>query len=92
MATAAKTSLQTSMRALTLFFDPKDKRAVKFVEMLKLMDFFKVEDSPYDPEYVAEIKAMDRNTFKAVKREDTNVNIIDAVCRIYQSEMYRQLE
>lgn len=24
--------------------------------------------------------------------EDTNINIVDAVCRIYQSEMYRQLE
>lgn len=24
--------------------------------------------------------------------EDTNVNVVDAVCRIYQSEMYRQLE
>jgi len=24
--------------------------------------------------------------------EDTNMNIVDAVCRIYQSDMYRQLE
>lgn len=24
--------------------------------------------------------------------EDTNINVVDAVCRIYQSEMYRQLE
>lgn len=70
MATAAKTPQQTPMRTLTLFFDPKDKRAAQFVETLKLMDFFKVEESPYDPNYVAEIKAMDRDTFTAVKRED----------------------
>lgn len=24
--------------------------------------------------------------------EDTNINVVDAVCRIYQSEMYWQLE
>ncbi len=39
------------MRALTLFFDPKDKRATQFVETLKLMDFFKVEEGPYAQEY-----------------------------------------
>ena len=53
-----------------MFFNPKDKRAVQFVETLKLMDFFKVEESPYDPNYVAEVKSMDRTAFKAVKRED----------------------
>ncbi|GEM_PF-1449771 len=70
MATAAKTSVTAPVQALTLFFNPKDKRAVQFVETLKLMDFFRVEESPYDPNYVAEVKSMDRTAFKAVKRED----------------------
>ena len=32
------------------------------------MDFLKVEESPYDPRYVAEVKAMDKRTFKTVDR------------------------
>ena len=37
------------------------------------MDFFQVEESPYNPEYVAKIKAIDatdRRKFKAIKSQD----------------------
>ena len=43
------------------------------METIKLMDFFKVEESPYDPEFVAKIQAidsMDKREFKAVKSQD----------------------
>ena len=51
-------------------FDTTDKRATKFMEAIKLFDFLKVEESPYNQEYVAEVKSMDPRTFKAIKRED----------------------
>ncbi len=70
MATAVASSPK---RSVIISFDAKDKRAAKFVETLKLMDFFQVEESPYNPEYVAKIKAIDatdRRKFKAIKSQD----------------------
>lgn len=70
MATAAT---NTPMQTFILSFNPKDKRAAKFMETIKLMDFFKVEESPYNPEFVAKIQAidsMDKRDFKAVKSQD----------------------
>ena len=61
------------MQTFILSFNPEDKRAVKFMETIKLMDFFKVEESPYYPEFVAKIQAidaMDKREFKAVKSQD----------------------
>ncbi|MBO4577321.1 MAG: hypothetical protein J5688_01300 [Paludibacteraceae bacterium] len=43
---------------------------MQFIETAKLMDFFKVEESPYDPAYVTEVKAMDKSTFKPLNIED----------------------
>lgn len=60
----------TPMRAFTITFSPRDKRAAQFFETIKMMDFFHVEESPYDPDYVAMVKGMDKRTFKTVKRED----------------------
>lgn len=65
MATA-----QPIMQTFMLSINPKDKRAMKLVEALKMMDFLTIEQSPYDPKYVAELKAMDKRTFKTVKLED----------------------
>ncbi len=64
------TTTMTDMRSVVVSFNPKDTRAARMIEALRVFDFFKVEDSPYDPEYVANIKAMDKRTFKAVKTED----------------------
>ena len=67
--TMAKTAT-TYNQSVTISFDSHDKRAKKFIETLKMMDFFQVVDSPYDAKYVAEIKSMDEKTFKPIKRED----------------------
>ncbi len=53
--TMATTAENTPMQTYILSFNPKDKRATKFMETIKLMDFFKVEESPYDPHYVAPV-------------------------------------
>lgn len=68
MATAA---LRTKpMQSVVLSFSPGNKNAMHFIEMAKKMDFLTVSESPYDPVYVANVKAMKKSTFKAVTRED----------------------
>ncbi len=42
----ATTVANTPMQTFILSFDPQDERAVKLVEFLKLLDFFKVEEIP----------------------------------------------
>lgn len=44
----ATTVANTPMQTFMVSIDPKDKRAVKLVELLKLLDFFKVEEIPSD--------------------------------------------
>lgn len=44
----ATTVANTPMQTFILSFNPKDKRAAKLVEFLKLLDFFKVEEVPSD--------------------------------------------
>ena len=63
-------ALRTPMRSVVISFNPRNKKAVQFIETAKLMDFFKVEESPYDPAYVTEVKAMDKSTFKPLNIED----------------------
>lgn len=55
-------------RTFLISFDPGSRQAVQLMSALKLMDFLSVEESPYDPRYVAEVKAMDKRTFKTVNR------------------------
>lgn len=69
MATAAISPMQTFI----VSFNPKDKRATRFFEALKIQDYFKVEECPYDPEYVAKIRkidAQDKRNFKTVKSDN----------------------
>ena len=61
---------RTPMRSVMVTFSPTDKKAKQFITTLKMMDFLHVEESPYNPQYVQEIKAMDKRTFKTVSRED----------------------
>lgn len=49
------------MQTFILSFNPKDKRAAKFMETIKVMDFFKVEESPYDPKFVAKVKRSEKS-------------------------------
>ena len=58
------------MKSIMISFNSQDKRATKFVEAIKLFDFLKVEESPYNQAYVAEVKEMDSRTFKAINRKD----------------------
>ncbi|MGM9838176.1 MAG: DUF2683 family protein [Paludibacteraceae bacterium] len=62
MATA-----QPAMQTFIISINPNDKRATKLMEALKLMDFLTIKQSPYDPKYVAEVKAMNKRTFKTIK-------------------------
>ncbi len=71
MATLKTTATHT--QACTLYFNPKDRRATQLLEALKVMDFLKVEDSPYDKQFVAKIKSIDagdKRKFKAIKSQD----------------------
>lgn len=58
MATA---TTSTPMQTFMVSINPKDKRATKLVEALKLMDFITIEKSPYDPEFVAKIKRSEKS-------------------------------
>lgn len=72
MATT-KTATSTPARTQTyiLSFDPKDERAVRWIEALKVMDFFKVEESPYNPDFVAKIERA-----KSSKKHEVDVATI----------------
>lgn len=67
MATANTKTKPT--QTLFLTFNPKSEKARRMIEALKLLDFLKIEESPYDANYVADVMAMDKSTFKPVKRE-----------------------
>lgn len=49
------------MQTFMVSINPKDKRATKLVEALKLMDFITIEKSPYDHEFVAKIKRSEKS-------------------------------
>lgn len=63
------------MATLTLEYNPRSNFANALISLIKSSNSVKIiekptVESPYDPKYVEEIKAMDRKTFKAVKRKD----------------------
>ena len=60
----------TPTQTLFLTFNPESEKARRMIEALKLLDFLKIEESPYDATYVADVKAMDKSTFKPVNREN----------------------
>ena len=57
----ATTVANTPMQTFMVSIDPKDKRATKLVEALKLMDFITIEKSPYASEFVAKIKRSEKS-------------------------------
>ena len=67
MASCATRTAPT--QTLFLTFNPNSERARRMIEALKVMDFFKIEESPYDANYVAEVKSMDKNKFTPVNRK-----------------------
>ena len=63
-------AVRTPIRSVMISFNPRNKKAVQFIETAKLMDFFKVEESPYDPAFVARINAMDESKAVSVNIDD----------------------
>lgn len=59
-----------NQKSVVLTYDPNDKRAVGLFEWLRMVDFLKIEDSPYDPQYVAEVKSMNENDFQQIDLAD----------------------
>lgn len=58
MATLTK---KAPSKTVFLTFNPRDKRAVQFLTTIQMLDFFKVEESPYDPTFVAKIKRAEKS-------------------------------
>ena len=42
-------------RSVLITYDPKNRKAAQFIATAKMMDFFRVEPSPYNPQFVAKI-------------------------------------
>jgi hypothetical protein len=59
MATAAVRKAPT--QTVLLSFNPEDKRATQFLTSIKMLDFFHVEDSPYDSAFVAKIRKSEKS-------------------------------
>ena len=59
MATARTGTSQ--MQSVVISFNPRNKKAAQFIETVKLMDFFHVEESPYDPAFVAKIRRAEKS-------------------------------
>lgn len=53
-------------RTLFLSFNPEDKKATQLISALKLMDFLKIEESPYDPAFVAKISKAEKSSKRVV--------------------------
>lgn len=58
------TIMPTATRqTITLSYDPRSAYAQSFLQTMKMSKLFKVEDSPYDPIYVAQIKEAAKGPF-----------------------------
>ncbi len=60
------TTRHTPMRSVIISFSPRNKKALQFIETAKLMDFFHVEESPYDPQFVAKIRQSEKSKTRKV--------------------------
>ena len=58
MATAIRTAPK---RTLFVSYDPRSKKAVQFLSALKVLDFLTIEESPYDPAFVAKINRAEKS-------------------------------
>ncbi len=58
------TIMPTATRqTITLSYDPRSAYAQSFLQTMKMSKLFKVEDNPYDPIYVAQIKEAAKGPF-----------------------------
>ena len=59
MAMALRQSART--QTVLVSFNPNSKKATQLISALRLMDFLKIEDSPYDPVFVAKIRRAEKS-------------------------------
>lgn len=60
MASSTATHI-TPMRTVLLSYNPGDERAVQLLTSIKLLDIFRVEESPYDPTFVDKIRRAEKS-------------------------------
>ena len=60
METGTRTR-KAPMRSVVFSFNPRNKNALQFIELARRMDFFTVEESPYDPAFVAKIRKAEKS-------------------------------
>lgn len=58
------------MTRLTVTVNTNTTKGKKFIEFIKTLDYIKVEESPYDPEFVKKIKESRASEGQAIKTKD----------------------
>lgn len=58
------------MTTITITVNEKTAKGKKFVDFIKTLDFVKVDESPYNPEFVKEIQKSRASKGKVIKTED----------------------
>jgi len=58
------------MTTITITVNEKSAKGKKFVEFIKTLDYIKVNESPYNPDFVEEIQKSRASKGKVIKTED----------------------
>ena len=58
------------MTRLTVTVNTNTTKGKRFIEFIKTLDYIKVEESPYNPEFVKKIKESRASKGKAIKTKD----------------------
>lgn len=58
------------MTTITITLNEKSAKGKKFVEFIKTLDYIKVNESPYNPDFVKEIQKSRASKGKVIKTED----------------------
>ncbi len=58
------------MKTYTITLDEKSSKGKKLVDFLKTLDYIKVNESPYNPDFVKEILESRAGEGKVIKTED----------------------
>jgi hypothetical protein len=58
------------MTTITITVNEKSAKGRKFVEFIKTLDYIKVNESPYKPDFVKEIQKSRASNGKVIKTED----------------------
>lgn len=58
------------MTTITITLNEKSAKGRKFVEFIKTLDYIKVNESPYNPDFVKEIQKSRASKGKVIKTED----------------------